>query len=168
MDNENSKSKQIIFALVGLAVGLALGIGGVFAYNNIYLKPVPQPVPKPIVKTIQPADRAQITDAVAATSIDKSGKAVNPTDTFNSKKDTAIYVVGALKNVPKGAKVEYVRYLNGKYLDSKVATVDQNGKKYFSFVWTTKTANNAHPDGVYTVKLYLNGDVSEAVTYVVQ
>lgn len=162
MEKENSKSKQIVFVLVGLFAGLVLGVGGVLAYNSLN----PQPTPQPIVKTVQPTDRAQITGAAAATSIDKDGKAVSPTDTFNSSTDKSIYVVGTLKNVPKGSKVEYVRYLNGKYLDSKVATVGQDGKKYFSFSWTTKTANNAHPDGVYTVKLYLNGDVNETVTYV--
>lgn len=163
-NNENSKSKEAILALVALLAGLALGAGGVFAYNALN----PAPTPQPIIKTVQSTDKAEITDAVVATSVDKDGKAVNPTDVFNSKKDTSIYVVGSLKDVPKGAKVEYVRYLNGKYLDSKVGTISKDGERYFSFVWTTKTAANAHPEGIYTVKLYLNGDVNEAVTYAVQ
>jgi len=164
MEDDNSKSKQTIFILSDFLIGIILGVGGMLLYNSLS----PKPISQPIVKNIQSADRAQITAAVTATKIDKDGKAVNPADTFNATSDNSIYVVGTLKNVPKGSKVEYVRYLNGKYLDSKVATISKDGKKYFSFAWITKSANNTHPDGVYTVKLYLNGDVNEAVTYVIK
>ncbi|MCL5407110.1 MAG: hypothetical protein M1429_01290 [Patescibacteria group bacterium] len=175
MENSNLDKKPpftsiTLLLIVGL-IGLGLGIGGTIAYNYFKAKSTTASTSTP-TKTSTPAStttvKAQIKEAMAATSIDKDGKAVNPNNSFDSKTDKSIYVVGTLKNVSKGAKIEYVRYLNGKYLDSKIATITNNNLKYYSFIWTSKTAQNEHPTGVYMVKLYLNGDVNEAITYTVK
>lgn len=173
METNNTAIKKplnsgILVLIVGLA-GLALGIGGMIAYNYFMVKPTTTVTSTPTTAALSaPVIKAQIKEAVAATSIDKDGKAINPSDSFNAKMDKSIYVVGTLENVPKGSKIEYVRYLNGKYLDSKIATIAKDGLKYYSFVWASKTTKNEHPTGVYMVKLYLNGDVNEAITYTIK
>lgn len=175
METNYLNRKPLTTGLILLIVGLALGIGGTIAYNHFKTKPTATVTSTP-AKTVTStattptttAVKAQITKAVAATSIDKDGKAINPSDSFNAKTDKSIYVIGTLESVPKTSKIEYVRYLNGKYLDSKIATITKDGLKYYSFVWTSKSSKSEHPVGVYTVKLYLNGDVNEAITYTVK
>lgn len=170
MENNNFNKQPLAPGVLALIVGLislALGVGGTIAYYSFMVKPTKTATSTPTTTTPS-TTKAQIKEAVAATSIDKDGKAVNPSNSFSAKADRSIFVVGTLENVPKGSKIEYVRYLDGKYLDSKIATIDKDNLKYYSFVWTSKTANNEHPTGVYTVKLYLNGDVNEAITYTVK
>lgn len=167
----------VITLIVGI-VGLALGIGGTIAYYHFKVKPnatittttapAKTATPAPTTTAPTPVVKAQIKEAAAATSIDKDGKAINTNDSFNAKTDKSIYVVATLDNVAKGSKIEYVRYLNGKYLDSKIATIAKDNLKYYSFVWTSKTTKNEHPAGIYMVKLYLNGEVNEAITYAVK
>lgn len=161
-ENTSSKSNTFLYVALGLLIGLVIGAGGVFVVKNS-TQSTAVPTNNAAVKKVP-----QITEAVAATAIDAQGKAVNPKDAFSAKNDKTIYVVGTLKDVPKGTKIEYVRYLNGRYLDSKIATTSKDGLSYFSFDWTAKTAQNTHPVGIYMVKLYLNGATKEAITFRVE
>jgi hypothetical protein len=166
--NKKPPAVGIIVLVAGL-IGLVLGISGTVAYNSFKVQPVSTVVPTSTTTVPSTSTtKAQIKEAVAATSIDKDGKGINPSDSFNAKTDKSIYVIGTLEGVSKGSKIEYVRYLNGKYLDSKIATIAKDNLSYYSFVWTSKTTKNEHPVGVYTVKLYLNGNVNEAITYIIK
>lgn len=157
-----SNTKPVVVGIVCLILGALLGAGGYYL-----IAPAKKSAGTTATKTTASAVKnPQITDAFVATSIDKDGKAVNPSNTFN-KTEKSVYVVGTLKDVPKGAKIEYVRYLNGKYLDSKIGTVDKDNLRYYSFVWTAK-AGKEHSSGVYNVKLYVNGETSESVNYVIK
>jgi hypothetical protein len=161
METNNSNKKPILFGVVGLLLGALLGVGG-----SVLLK-LNQPTSTSAPKKATVIKKPQITGAVVSSSIDKDGKAVNPTDVF-SKKEKSIYAVASLKDVSKGTKMEFVRYLNGKYLDSKIGTVDKDNLKYYSFVWNTKDNTKEHLGGVYSVKLYINGNANESVNYIVK
>ncbi len=165
VESTSSKSNPLLYVALGLLIGLVVGAGGAWAFKG-----TSQTTPNSTTTTTTSVTRTipQITDAVAATTIDAQGKAVSPKSVFSAKNDKTIYVVGTLKDVPKGTKIEYVRYLNGRYLDSKIATITKDGLSYFSFNWTSKTAQSAHPVGTYMVKLYLNGATKEAITYRVE
>ncbi len=74
-----------------------------------------------------------------------------------------MYVVLALQNVTAKTKLSYTRYLNGKYIDSKVAQPSKDGVT--SFYFTFEKGIGDYPKGTYTVKLYVDGRHATSVTY---
>ncbi len=130
--------------------------------------------PAPAVQPQNPSPAAQvpaastnaptIAKAVMSRSIDTKGNATGVATTFNAKTDKIVYAVLTLKNISKGTKLSYVRYLNNKYVDSKVAvtTKDNLATFYFSF----EKGIGDYPKGNYALNLYINGKKSQSVNYV--
>ncbi len=102
--------------------------------------------------------------AVLSRSIDAKGNATGVAITFNSKTDKIVYAVLTLKNVTKNTKLSYVRYLNGKYVDSKVALASKDGITNFYFAFEKGVGD--YPKGTYTLNLYVNGRHTQTLTYV--
>ncbi len=97
----------------------------------------------------------------------KTGLATSPASTF-SKKDPTIYSVVALNNPSLGTKVEYVRYLNGKFLDNRNATTTKASDKNIIFDWKLNKPGATRLSGVYKVKIYTNGVFEKEVNYTVE
>lgn len=110
-----------------------------------------------------PFTGATITKAVTSRSIDAKGNATGVTTTFNIKTDKVVYVVLGLKNAIKNTKLSYVRYLDGHYIDSKVAQPSKDGITNFYFAFEKGIGD--YPKGTYTVKLYVDGGRAASVTY---
>jgi len=73
-----------------------------------------------------------------------------------------------LKNPKVGTKFEYVRYLNGKFLDNGNLTMKKANTNNVSFGWTLKKTGATHLVGTYRVKVYTNGVFEKETTYIVQ
>lgn len=97
---------------------------------------------------------------------DNNGAAINPTTTFTA--DTPkISTVVSLLDVKKDERVSYTRYLNDKYVDNGGLSVTKDNATYVGFDFTLKTSKT-RPVGVYTVKIYVNGDYQTLAAYSVR
>ncbi len=151
-------NKKIVYTIVGVVV-----IGVLFLIFN--QTPFFQPLGVPTPQTpVSPSGATAITKAVTSRSIDAKGNATGETAAFNAKTDKIVYVVLTLQNAAKTTKVSYTRYLNGKYIDSKVAQPSKDGMTNFYF--TFEKGIGDYPKGTYTVKLYVDGRRATNLTYV--
>ena len=136
-------------------------------------KQIPQnlmPTASPSVQPTKPRSKipGMIVSVVTAKGIDpKTGEAVNPTSIFSTT-DKSIYVVATLQNTKVGTRIEYVRYLNNKFLDNRSITVTKPSTNNTSFVWTLKKIGATHPVGNYRVKVYSNGIFEKETSYAVR
>lgn len=99
-----------------------------------------------------------------AASIDSMGTAVNPSAKFTTTTPN-IYVVVGLSNATS-QRVEYTRYLSGKFVDNGSIPLT-SGAKYASFKFALKTGQSRHV-GSYLVKVYTNGVYERSASFVVQ
>lgn len=154
------KSSPPILAIVVLVL-----IGGIvyLGYKSLVANPrytLQKQATSPRSKTPGVIDRL-----VAAKGIDpKTGEAVGVSTTF-SKTDPSLYVVMTLKNPKVGTKFEFVRYLNGKFLDNGSLTMKKATTNNVSFNWDLKKPGAIHLVGNYRVKVYTNGVFEKEVTY---
>lgn len=130
------KNKNNIFLIVAL---LVLVGGGFWAYKLSRTSSAP----------------AQITSVVMARGVDSQGNPVGVATVFDRKTDKAVYAVLTLANATKQTKVAYMRYYNGKYVDSKVSTPAKAGaaKFFFSF----EKGVGLYPAGNYKIVTYVDG-----------
>ncbi len=168
-----AKPRGIIIAEIIVVAVLFFGLGFYLFNRSSSTTPTPPTVNQnttpPLVPT-KPRSTAPgiITGAVFAKNIDpKTGAPLSPTSTFSAT-DKDIYIVATTQNPKVGTKIEYVRYLNNKYLDNRSVKILKPATTYVSFVWSLKNAGSAHPAGVYRVKLYTNGIFEQELSYTVQ
>ncbi len=119
--------------------------------------------PKPTLPRSKPL--GLITNVVTASFLDAQGNAVSPSSSFSTTK--TIYLVVSLNNAKVGTKVEYVRYLNDKYLDNNALKVSKPNTANVSFIWSSKSGTT-RLTGAYKVKVYANGLFEKETVYVVQ
>lgn len=165
------RSKTVWY--VGGGIVVLILIGGLFAVlqKSKTTPPTPQPsVQQPTLspKPILPRSKAPgvITNVLTASSLDAQGKAVAPVTTF-AKTDKNIFLVLMLSKPKIGTKIEYIRYLNGKYLDSGTNKILKPNVTNMSFVWSLKKPGAMHLAGTYKVKVYTNGIFEKVVSYTV-
>ncbi len=103
---------------------------------------------------------------VFASSIDPAGVPVKTATTF-SPTEPKIYVAVDLKNAKTTQRVEYTRYLNGKFVDNGSIPVSKDGAKYASFGFVLNPGKS-HTKGTYLVKTYTNGIFERSATYKVE
>ncbi len=160
--------KKTIYIVITVVV-----IAGVVVFLFGRSKPtVVQPSkPSPSVQTPTntqttqvPANASTVVKAVTSRSIDAKGNATGVATTFNAKTDKIVYAVLTLKNATKNTKLSYVRYLNSKYVDSKVAQPTKDGITNFYFAFEKGIGD--YPKGTYTLNLYVNGRRLQSLTYV--
>ncbi len=96
----------------------------------------------------------------------KTGQEVNPTNTFSAN-DKQVYLVMGLNSPQVGTKIEYVRYLNGRYIDHKSMEVTKQGTNYADFDWTVNKSVVFYAPGSYKVKTYTNGIFEKNVLFTV-
>ena len=153
--------KKSLYLIIGVVAIVAIGTA-VFLFNQN--KPALQPSQPSATTTQTPANAPAIVKAVMSRSIDAKGSATGVATTFNAKTDKIVYAALTLNNVTKNTKLSYVRYLNGRYVDSKVAQPTKDGTTTFYFSFEKGIGN--YPAGTYTLKLYVNGKSSQSLTYV--
>jgi len=135
--------------------------------------PLPQPPPpalkatstKPVVKPTQ-STQAAITGVVFSKAITATGAPTSPATTFSSSTPT-IYAVLSLKNAIQRTELSYVRYYEGKYVNSGLSHPSKDGMRYFHFKFVL-TPGQTRKVGHYTLNFYVNGKKSQSVSYFVQ
>ncbi|GEM_PF-1083931 len=139
-------------------------------------KTTPLPAPQPAIQqpTITPTSTLPrskapgiITNVVTASALNAQGAAASISSSF-TKTDSTIYLVLTVNKPKVGTKIEYIRYLNGKYLDSGTNKILKPNVSYTSFVWSLKKPGAAHLLGTYKVKVYTNGIFEKETSYIVQ
>ena len=164
-------SKTRLYLLGGFGVFLLIFIGYLIAQKPRSTTQTQQIIAQPTVqpKPTLPRSKAPgiIISVVVAKGIDsKTGEAIKPTATFLTT-DKNIYAVTTLQNAKVGIRIEYVRYLNNKFLDNRSIKIKKPNTNNTSFVWTLKKPNASHLVGTYKVKLYTNGIFEKEVSYTV-
>lgn len=177
MENTFSPQAKNIVLIVVLTI-LAAFIGsflGFLFFRNYFPKVSIQTTKQNLNKssaasnTTKPKPRSKIpgmiVQGVPAKEIDPiSGKPLMPTQQFFAN-EKIIYLTIALNNPKTGTKIEYVRYLNGKYLDHRSITIEKEKTLYANFNWSLNNPLATHLTGDYKVKLYTNGVFERAVEY---
>ncbi len=154
------------FAHLALAVILALALVaglGLYVYNNHKNKTATGSTAVPAAKKL--THPGVIKTEVFASSLNATGAPVSPTNKFTAT-TPKIYVAMGLSNAKASQRVEFTRYLNGKFVDNGSAPL-KDSAKYASFVFGLKSGKT-HPKGTYTVKTYTNGVFERLATYTVQ
>ncbi len=172
----NKRPKYVSWILIGGVVFIVL-LGGLYFFKKSAppqaLNQAPQSIPQtasPSVQPTKPRSKAPgiIISVITAKGVDpKTGEAINPTTIFLST-DKSIYAVTTLQNAKIGTRIEYVRYLNNKFLDNRSIKIKKPNTNNTSFVWTLKNSTASHPVGTYGVKVYTNGIFEKEITYTVQ
>ncbi len=163
------------FTSIVIVLVIILLIGGVYlTYQALGGKApfstrqqiIPNPTSaKPKLRSKAPGLVTQIT--LAKTIDPKNGSATSPATTF-SKTDPTIYTIIALSKPPVGTKVEYARYLNGKFLDNRSTSITRANDNSVLFSWNLKKPGATRSVGSYKVKIYTNGVFEKEVRYSVQ
>lgn len=119
--------------------------------------------------TTQPVKKSAYSGIVGGVSfgseVDKMGAITKPVSAFKSTDPTIFAAIGLNKS-KDGQRVEYVRYLNGKFVDNGSVPI-KTGAKYADFKFKLKP-NQTHPKGKYLVKTYVDGRYQKSARYEVQ
>jgi hypothetical protein len=91
------------------------------------------------------------------------GSAQSPTDVFQSATDRRIFAVVNLANLPARTRISYVRYLDGRYVDTRTTVLARTSKSMY-FEFTALPGKNFTP-GHYRLRLYVNDAAAWETTY---
>ena len=175
-------AQQSTFNQTGIApVAIIVVVGAVLvlsylAYQTLINKPLPSQsntplaTSKPALNSPKPRSLTPgvITQVVTTKSIDlKTGAVTGPNAVFLST-EPIIYLVLTVKNPPVGTKIEYVRYLNDKFLDNRSTTTTKSSDNSVIFDWALKKPGAVHLKGNYKVKVYTNSVFEKDLTYTIQ
>lgn len=157
-------TKKIIIG--GFIFALIIFAGVLVLKQNIFQKN--KKTGKTIVQTEIRRSKAPgvIGEVLMTKTVDSIGRPLNLTSQF-SKNDKEILLVTKLKNPKVGTDIEYVRYLDGKYIDHRSLKIEKVDALYASFSWELKDQFSTHRKGEYKVKLYTNGRAEKIVSYTV-
>ncbi len=173
----NTISKNLI---IGIVAALLVVGGVVYLINKPAVKPspitqnqqpsntVPVTSPTPSTQsqpksTTKPVVIAQILGVQMSTNLATSGAALNPSTTFSPTTPT-LYAVLSLKNATRRTQLSYVRYYEGKYVDSKVSHPSKDGANYFHFDWALNVGKTRKV-GNYSLVFYIDGKKAQTISY---
>ncbi len=171
--SSQKSSKTLWYLLAGTAVLILLGVVIFLSQKGTNKQPASglqalpganQPTPA------KPRSKAPgiVTNVVTAKAVDpKTGIALTPSTVFLTT-DKTIYLVVSVAAPKIGTKIEYSRYLNGKFLDNKSIAILKSNMTNVGFDWTLKKTGATHLAGEYRVKVYTNGVFEKKTTYTVQ
>lgn len=164
----SSKSRLYILAGIGVLVLILIGYLVMQKQNPITNQQITKPIAIPSPTLARSKAPGVIISVVNARGIDpKTGEALDPVTTFLST-DKSIYAVTTLKDAKVGTRIEYVRYLNSKFLDNRSVKITKANTNNVSFIWTLKNSTAAHPAGEYRLKVYTNGIFEKEISYTVK
>ena len=106
-----------------------------------------------------------ILGAAVATATNPDGSAKAPAGSFASATTTTLIVVVSVRGMAAGTKLSFIRYLDGKFVDSKSAVIDKP-TPYFYFQFSAKPGQHI-ATGSYQVRLYVNETRACSIQYTV-
>lgn len=110
-----------------------------------------------IPNTILAATTAKIIDV-------KTGKVIKAARIF-SVDDKTIYLALDLNKPDAGTRIDYIRYLNGRYVDHGSVKLAKANVNNLVFDWTTTNILGSRPEGKYKVATYTNGILEKRISY---
>ncbi len=158
--------KEIVL-IFGIFIALLIGAVIFFTYRNSHPSKKVTLMKESLVRRSKVPN--VIIKATTAKAVDVStGKVVRAARIFSSVNDKTIYL-GLDLHAPKiGTRIDYVRYLNDRYVDHGSIEVTKNGTGYLIFSWTTINGYlGVRPDGKYKVSTYTDGILEKRVLYTV-
>ncbi len=155
----NERGFTHLALLLIVVIALVVGVG-LYVYNNQNAKTANTSTATKVI-----SHPGVVKSEVFAASLDTVGVPSNPTSKFSATVPN-LYVSLSLNNAKASQRVEYTRYLNGKFVDNGSIPV-KDGAKYASFNFALKYGQT-RPKGTYVVKTYTNGVFERSATYTVQ
>lgn len=150
---------------------LVLATGGFVAYRGYGQWQRQQNKKKPVVKQMlirRSRNPNVITQATTAKAIDiNTGKVITAARVFSTN-DKTVYLSLDLDNPKIGTRIDYIRYLFGRYVDHGSVKVDKPQTSNLAFSWVVTRPLGSRPDGQYSVVTYSNGILEKRVTYVIE
>lgn len=108
-----------------------------------------------------------IVKATTAKAIDvKTGKVITAARVF-SFNDKTVYLALDLNSAKSGTFIDYIRYLNGRYVDHGNVKITKNGTNNLTFNWTNTKPLGSVGDGKWKIATYSNGILEKRVNYTV-
>ncbi len=160
-----SRSTLVLMGVI-LLTSIAVGVR---SYGQLMTKrqtPKTQVVNKPVVVR-RSKEPNVIVNATTAKKIDAvTGKVITAARVFFVD-DKTIFLALDLNNPSIGTRIDYVRYLNGRYVDHGSVQVTKPQTNNLNFEWTTKLVGS-RLNGTYRVATYTNGVLEKRVTYAVE
>jgi hypothetical protein len=112
-----------------------------------------------IPNTINQATTAKIIDV-------KTGRVIQASQVFSTD-DKTVYLSLGLNKPEVNTRIDYIRYLNGRYVDHGGAKITQPNSQNLSFSWSVNKLIGSRPDGTYKIATYTNGILEKRVIYTV-
>jgi hypothetical protein len=160
-NNENGSSELIVVIVIAVLIVGALGYVLFSRLQTNFNKTTTTSASQ----TTKLSHPGIIASELFAPGIDTSGAPVSPVASFTSS-TPKIYVVLSLVNAKATQRIEYTRYLDGKFIDNGSIPI-KDGAKYASFSYEL-LAGKTHAPGTYIVKVYTDGVYERSGTYTVK
>lgn len=155
-----------------LIILLVLVVAGLVGYKTYQqLQSQKQAGQKTVVKQVL-VRRSKIPNVIVAATtakaIDvKTGKVIAAARIF-SLNDKTVYLVLDLDNAKSGTNIDYIRYLNGRYVDHGNSKLPKDAIDNISFSWINNRSLGSVLEGKWKIATYTNGILEKRVSYVVQ
>lgn len=156
---------QILLILVA---GLATLVIGVIVWSRLTGGQVPFSAKKgKVVRVTKLRLKAPgiISAVISAKDVDTSSGEPKVLSSKFNKKEAEIFIVMRLDGAKAGTRLEYVRYLNDKYLDHRSMEITRENISYANFSWKLIDPPGTRLGGEYFVKVYTNGRLEKTITY---
>ncbi len=109
-----------------------------------------------------------ITQATTAKVIDvKTGKVITAARVFTLN-DKTVYLSLDLDSPTIGTRIDYIRYLSGRYVDHAGVKIVKPNTSLLNFSWAIIRSLGSLNEGGYKVATYTNGILEKRITYVIE
>jgi len=173
MNNQKGIALPIIILLIAIVGGLVGYKTSLSLRDKTYqqIKSVKQAEKKTVVKQAI-VRRSKIPNVIVAATtakaIDvKTGKVITAARVF-SLDDKTVYLALDLDKPKSGTNIDYIRYLNGRYVDHGNSKLSKDLVENISFSWTNSRSLGSVIEGKWKIATYTNGILEKRVSYVVQ
>lgn len=162
-------SRLKIAAVLGLLLVVILSLVGYKMYRQI-TKPKAKET-KTIVKqelVRRSVNPEIIQKATTAKAIDvNTGRVITAVSLFTLD-DKTVYLALELNSPKVGTSLDYIRYLNGRYVEHGNVQIQNEKTDHLTFNWTNTRPLGSVGDGKWRIATYTNGILEKSVNYVVQ
>ncbi len=163
-----NRSKGIFLLVLGLLLVATVSLVGYKTYLGSYAA---KPTQKTALKEVlvrRSKILGVILKAVTAKAIDvKTGKVIQAAGVF-SLGDKTIYLALDLNSARFGTYIDYIRYLNGRYVDHGDVKISKDATRSITFNWTNVRPLGSIGDGKWKIATYTNGILEKRVSYLVK
>ncbi len=165
-----NSQKGFAIPLIILLVVVVGGLVGFKAYQQYQVQK--QGASKKTVVQQVVVRRSKIPNVIAkattAQAIDvKTGKVITAARVFSSN-DKTVYLALDLDSAKTGTNIDYIRYLNGRYVDHGNTKLTKDLIANISFSWTNIKPIGSVTDGNWKIATYTNGILEKRVNYTVK